>query len=75
MILWGYVMPDKNEPVDGYTDNLTKEKMPSHGETAGSPGSPDPGEPKGGQKPMDPDEYARMRKEAQEENSDQERKR
>lgn len=64
-------MPDKNQPVDGFSDNVTEEETLAHGEKASVPGAPDPGEPKSGSKPMDPEEFARMKKEAQEENSDQ----
>ena len=62
-------MPDKQQPVDGFSDTASEEKTATRGERAGTPGSPDPGEPKGGSKPMDPEEFARMKKEASEEDS------
>lgn len=65
-------MPDKQgQQVDGFTDNTSEEKMASHGERAGEPGSPDPGSAKGAPRPMDPEEFARLKKEAQEENPEQ----
>jgi len=63
-------MPDKNQQVDGYSDNTAEESISAHGESAGTPGSPDPGRAKGAPKPMDPEAFARMKKEAQEETSD-----
>jgi len=63
-------MPDNQQQVDGFSDNTSEEKLATRGEQAGVPGSPDPGMPKGA-KPMDPEEFARMKKEASEENSEQ----
>lgn len=70
----GPIVPDnQNDKVDGFSDNMTEEKVPTHGETPGVPGSPDPGQAHGAAKPLSPEEYARLKKEAQEENADNER--
>lgn len=67
-------MPDKqNEQVDGFSDNMTEEKTPTRGEQAGIPGSPDPGEAHNAKKPLSPEEYAKLKKEADEENANNER--
>jgi len=46
---------DDNNVVDGFTD--TKE---------GTTGEPDPGRPQGAPKPLSPEEYAKLQKEARE---------
>jgi len=66
-------MPDKGQ-VDGYSDNTTQESTATHGEKAGTPGIPDPGVAKGAPKPLDPEEYARLKKEAAEDTSDHDSK-
>jgi hypothetical protein len=54
-------MPDKEQTVDGYSDNTTDESVTT--------GSPDPGEHKGGPKPLSPEEYAKLKREASEDTS------
>lgn len=63
-------MPDnENQTVDGFSDNTSKERTPTHGEQPGVPGSPDPGQPQGAAQPMSAEEFARMKKEAQEDDN------
>lgn len=63
-------MPDnENQTVDGFSDNTTEQRTPTHGEQAGVPGSPDPGQAQGGPQPMSAEEFARMKKEAQEDDN------
>lgn len=62
-------MPDKETSVDGYSDNTTEERISSVGEKAGSPGSPDPGVAKGAKEPLSPEEYAKLKREAEMEDS------
>lgn len=59
-------MPDKNPKVDGYSDNTDEQKMDSRGKK-GAPGKPDTGIGHGAKEPMSPDEYAKMKREAEEE--------
>ena len=67
-------MPDKeNQNVDGFSDNMTEQKLPTHGEQAGVPGAPDPGEAHKAPQPLSPEEYAKLKKEAEEENANTER--
>jgi hypothetical protein len=61
-------MPDKTPNVDGYSDNTTEEKITA-GEN-GVPGSPDPGRAHAAKEPLSPEEYAKLKREAEEENSD-----
>lgn len=60
-------MPD-NEKVDGFADVEQQqnegERRDPHDEI---PGPPDPGVPQGAQKPLSPEEYAKLEKEAREE--------
>ena len=61
-------MPD-NDKVDGFTDveqpQTENERQDPHDAI---PGSPDPGREPHAPQPLDPDEYARLEKEAREEN-------
>lgn len=63
-------MPDKQPSVDGYSDNTSEERISSHGENAGSPGSPDPGVAKGAKEPLSPEEYAKLKRDAEKEDSE-----
>lgn len=64
-------MPEnQNETVDGFSDNTTEQKTPTHGEQPGVPGSPDPGQPRGAQEPMSAEEFARAKKDAQEDDNE-----
>lgn len=47
---------DENAPVDGFSDA-----------PEGAEGAPDPGRPAGAPPPLSPEEYARLQKEAREE--------
>ena len=63
-------MPDnQNQNVDGFSDNMTEQKVPTHGEQPGVPGSPDPGHPQNAKEPMSAEEFARMKKDAEEDDN------
>ena len=62
-------MPDKDQTVDGFSDSASKEHTPTHGEQSGTPSAPDLGKTKGAKEPLSPQDYAKMKKEAEEDNS------
>jgi hypothetical protein len=64
----GITMPDK-EKVDGFSDDTSEQRIPTHGEKAGSPSAPDLGKSKGTQEPLSPQEYAKLKKEAEEDSN------
>ena len=68
-------MPDKDQTVDGFSDSASKEHVPTHGERSGTPSAPDQGKNKDAQEPLSPQEYAKMKKEAEEDNSADDEKR
>jgi hypothetical protein len=51
---------DKNEPVDGFSDDDSNSNSQQ-------PGSPDPGRPAEAPKPLSPEEYERAKQEARKE--------
>jgi hypothetical protein len=55
-------MPDKENVVDGFSDNTSEGKI-------STPSAPDLGKSKGTMEPLSPEEYAKLKKEAEEDNS------
>lgn len=57
-------MPEeRQQSVDGFSDNTSEQKLPTKGEREGVPGAPDPG-PDKNQEPFSAEEYARLKEEA-----------